>query len=396
MIRVILAIRGSAEFTDTVHMLSQELNRLHECETEGKFIEFDAFLSAREAEMQAAERLLTAIDEVDSDVTFDLQAIAQGVSAKPPVVRAAERLTMAEKSVTGTLFEDQIPSLEMQVIIQEFEESFPGIVDELQSFDPPGDDADWLQYLVPEWITDRTETALPNTEAGGDTWHRPATPETMGITPVAEIGDDKNAHIEPAQNSDSETSTTGQTLISRNSSGGGTETTSAGENSVGIIIVETSGTGAGTETESETSTGPTDSTEKPSTPNLSELQTLRKQAEKESSKNPKREDVSSSTTTTSRYKRSSAVREYALVRADGKCEVCDKDAPFIKESGDPYLEVHHVNELSDGGADDPSIVGAVCPSCHKEIHYGKDGDELNEKLRERLQDGLGNVGVVDK
>jgi 5-methylcytosine-specific restriction endonuclease McrA len=339
MIRVILAIRGSAEFTDTVHMLSQELNRLHECETEGKFIEFDAFLSAREAEMQAAERLLTAIDEVDSDVTFDLQAIAQGVSAKPPAVKAAEHLTMAEKSVTGTLFEDQIPSLGMQAIIQEFEESFPGTVDELQPFNTPKDNSDWLRHLVPEWIIDQTDTALPNTEAGGDTWSRPATPETMGITPMTEIE---------------------------------------------------------RQTEPESSTGPTNSTGESPPTNLPKLQRLRKQAERESSENPEREDVSSSTTTTSRYKRSSAVREYALARAEGTCEVCNKDAPFLKKNGDPYLEVHHVNELSEGGADDPSIVGAVCPSCHKEIHYGEDGDELNEKLRKRLQDGLGNVGVVDR
>jgi 5-methylcytosine-specific restriction endonuclease McrA len=338
MIRVMIAISDSSEFDETAHMLSQEANRLHECE-DAERSEVDAFLSARESEIRATERLLTALDELQDNITSNLQRIAQVMSAKPPAVKAAEHLTMAEKSVTGTLFEDQIPSLGMQAIIQEFEESFPGTVDELQPFNTPKDNSDWLRHLVPEWIIDQTDTALPNTESGGNTWSRPATPETMGITPMTEIG---------------------------------------------------------TQTEPESSTGPTKSTGESPTTNLPKLQELRRRAERESSENPEREDVSSSTTTTSRYKRSSAVREYALARADGTCEACKKDAPFIKENGDPYLEVHHVNELSDGGADDPSIVGAVCPSCHKEIHYGKDGDELNEKLRERLQDGLGNVGVVDK
>jgi 5-methylcytosine-specific restriction endonuclease McrA len=392
MIRVMIAISDSSEFDETAHMLSQEANRLHECE-DAERSEVDAFLSARESEIRATERLLTALDELQDNITSNLQRIAQVMSAKPPAMKAAEHLTMAEKSVTGTLFEDQIPSLGMQAIIQEFEESFPGTVDELQPFNTPKDNSDWLRHLVPEWIIDQTDTALPNTEAGGDTWSRPATSETMGITPIAEIENDNNSHIESAQNSD-ETSTTEQTSTSRDDSEGGTETTSAGGTSSGTPTAETNETE--TQTEPESSTGRTNPTGESPPTNLPKLRELRRRAEKESSENPKREDVSSSTTATSRYKRSSAVREYALARAEGTCEVCEKDAPFINESGDPYLEVHHVNELSEGGADDPSIVGAVCPSCHKEIHYGKHGDELNEKLRERLQDGLGDVGVVDE
>lgn len=86
------------------------------------------------------------------------------------------------------------------------------------------------------------------------------------------------------------------------------------------------------------------------------------------------------------YQRSRQVARYVLMRAKGKCESCEKPAPFIKKDGSPYLEPHHVNRLSDGGLDHPQYVGAVCPNCHREIHSGVDGEKLNEKLKKRLID----------
>lgn len=81
------------------------------------------------------------------------------------------------------------------------------------------------------------------------------------------------------------------------------------------------------------------------------------------------------------YARSKKVKRYVLLRADGTCESCGKPAPFYKVDGAPYLEPHHVNRLSDGGLDHPNFVGGVCPTCHREIHYGKDGSKKNEELR---------------
>jgi len=83
--------------------------------------------------------------------------------------------------------------------------------------------------------------------------------------------------------------------------------------------------------------------------------------------------------------RSKAVRDYVLARAKGKCELTGREAPFLTRSGAPYLEVHHTRRLSDDGPDDPRYVAALCPSVHREIHYGKDGELLNEKLKERLK-----------
>ena len=81
------------------------------------------------------------------------------------------------------------------------------------------------------------------------------------------------------------------------------------------------------------------------------------------------------------YYRSKKVRDYVLSRAAGKCESCHKPAPFISKSGIPYLEPHHIDRLSDGGVDHPQYVGAVCPDCHREIHFGADGKVKNEALR---------------
>jgi 5-methylcytosine-specific restriction protein A len=83
------------------------------------------------------------------------------------------------------------------------------------------------------------------------------------------------------------------------------------------------------------------------------------------------------------YSRSKAVKEYALREADGVCQGCGEEAPFIGEDGEPFLEVHHLHRRSDGGPDDPDNVVALCPNCHRRVHHGKDGDEFNQKLIEK-------------
>lgn len=84
------------------------------------------------------------------------------------------------------------------------------------------------------------------------------------------------------------------------------------------------------------------------------------------------------------YIRSKAVKDYVLMRAAGTCESCQKPAPFKRANGSPYLEPHHTTRLSDGGADHPRWVGAICPTCHREIHYGQDGAVKNAALQTRL------------
>jgi len=84
------------------------------------------------------------------------------------------------------------------------------------------------------------------------------------------------------------------------------------------------------------------------------------------------------------YERSTDVVLYALARAAGVCENCLNPAPFTRPNGKPYLEVHHIDRLSDGGLDAPHKVAALCPTCHRRAHYGVDGRLINSSLRMKI------------
>jgi 5-methylcytosine-specific restriction enzyme A len=83
--------------------------------------------------------------------------------------------------------------------------------------------------------------------------------------------------------------------------------------------------------------------------------------------------------------RSQAIVLYAKKRAKGKCEGCKQDAPFKNNKGEPFLEVHHVNRLADGGPDHPAAVVAICPNCHRRAHHSRDAETFNSDLRQIAQ-----------
>ncbi len=93
------------------------------------------------------------------------------------------------------------------------------------------------------------------------------------------------------------------------------------------------------------------------------------------------------------YERSAAVRDYVLMRANGRCEVCLEPAPFVTAAGRPFLEVHHTRRLSDGGLDHPRYVVAACPNCHRRLHFGVDGAEANRAIMSALDRTEGNLWV---
>lgn len=68
------------------------------------------------------------------------------------------------------------------------------------------------------------------------------------------------------------------------------------------------------------------------------------------------------------YQRSSLVIEKVLRRAKGFCELCKEAAPFKKKNGEPYLEVHHIQQLAKSGPDTVKNVVALCPNCHRKMH----------------------------
>ncbi len=68
------------------------------------------------------------------------------------------------------------------------------------------------------------------------------------------------------------------------------------------------------------------------------------------------------------YQRSPYVVEYTKRRAQGCCELCGCKAPFLDKLGNPYLETHNIDWLSEGGEDTIENTAALCPNCHKKMH----------------------------
>lgn len=71
------------------------------------------------------------------------------------------------------------------------------------------------------------------------------------------------------------------------------------------------------------------------------------------------------------FVRNVEVSAYALLKAKGICQDCKLPAPFISRTNRrPFLEVHHIVMLKDGGSDTIENVTALCPNCHRKRHYG--------------------------
>lgn len=86
------------------------------------------------------------------------------------------------------------------------------------------------------------------------------------------------------------------------------------------------------------------------------------------------------------FARSPAVVAEVLRIAAGRCELCECAAPFLRADGSPYLEVHHVRTLAEGGADTVDNAVALCPTCHRLLHHAGTlvRDAALSKLRERV------------
>lgn len=85
------------------------------------------------------------------------------------------------------------------------------------------------------------------------------------------------------------------------------------------------------------------------------------------------------------YERSLVIREYVKELANGICQLCDNKAPF-EVKGKPFLHVHHIKYLSNGGTDTIENAIAVCPNCHAKIHQlelKEDKEKLLRKVQER-------------
>ncbi|MGC7946873.1 HNH endonuclease [Bacillus sp. II_CA] len=109
-----------------------------------------------------------------------------------------------------------------------------------------------------------------------------------------------------------------------------------------------------------------------------DYQELKERAKKATSRSNKR-NIKTET-----YQRNEFVAEFSKRRANGVCELCEQKAPFEDKNGNPYLESHHVEWLSEGGEDTIYNTVGVCPNCHSCLHILNDKNDVM-KLKEKLR-----------
>lgn len=81
------------------------------------------------------------------------------------------------------------------------------------------------------------------------------------------------------------------------------------------------------------------------------------------------------------FERSAYVTAYAKRRANGRCDLCEKRAPF-EIKGKPFLECHHIERLADNGDDSVRNTVALCPNCHRRMHLAPTAADV-ERLRKQ-------------
>jgi 5-methylcytosine-specific restriction protein A len=79
------------------------------------------------------------------------------------------------------------------------------------------------------------------------------------------------------------------------------------------------------------------------------------------------------------------VRRQVLLRAKGFCEWCGQPG-FTTNNGRIFLETHHVIPLAENGPDSENNVVALCPNHHREAHHGIKGDEMRNRLLQKISE----------
>jgi len=85
-----------------------------------------------------------------------------------------------------------------------------------------------------------------------------------------------------------------------------------------------------------------------------------------------------------RYQRKEEVRQFIIEQAKGVCEYCG-ELGFLLPDGNHYLEAHHIIALAKQGPDKVDNVIALCPSDHREAHYGERKVKLENEMIEIIK-----------
>lgn len=83
---------------------------------------------------------------------------------------------------------------------------------------------------------------------------------------------------------------------------------------------------------------------------------------------------------TAQFERDPNVIAWVEIHANGVCELCEKPAPFLRKDGSPFLEVHHVRPLAEGGPDIVENAAALCPNCHRMLHHAQQKESHRRRL----------------
>jgi len=99
--------------------------------------------------------------------------------------------------------------------------------------------------------------------------------------------------------------------------------------------------------------------------------------------NPHPNQVSQTITT---YPRNNTLKNYVKRRSNNSCEMlnCNYQG-FQKLNGEAYIEIHHVIPLSEGGEDSIDNTVALCPNCHRAMHYAVNKEEMKQTLLNYLR-----------
>ena len=59
------------------------------------------------------------------------------------------------------------------------------------------------------------------------------------------------------------------------------------------------------------------------------------------------------------------------------------------------LHVHHIRFVSEGGSDMPDNLITLCESCHENLHQGKLGEKISDKLRKKASSPTRSATIMN-
>lgn len=77
-------------------------------------------------------------------------------------------------------------------------------------------------------------------------------------------------------------------------------------------------------------------------------------------------------------------RQWIIDNFPNKCQRCGQET-FYKKNDVMFFEVHHIKPLSEGGEDEITNLSKICPTCHRESHYGKEDKKIYNHLLNSTQ-----------